>query len=71
MTFDNEPSFNDIILLLDPVTGLPGNALSRVMRVVSSDSDEELWEVVDKYNRTRIVTAGAEDGQWLEVELDP
>ena len=64
----NEPQFKDMIQLLDH-TGRPGNRVSYVQRVVSEDRDEELFEVIDSYQRSRIVTQGATDRQWIEVEL--
>jgi len=63
----NEPQVRDLIQLLGP-DGLPSETQTRVKSFVSYDRDEELFEVIDTWGRTRIITAGAQPREWLEVE---
>lgn len=66
---EDEPCINDVIYLLD-ATGKPDGRRTKVLRTLSEERDAELWEVVDKLGRTRIVTAGATVRQWIEVQQE-
>lgn len=65
----NEPQFNDEIVLLDIITGKPTNRASKILRVVAEDREMGMFEVVDRYNKTLIVTATENPRSWLEVDL--
>lgn len=64
----NEPCCGDRIMLL-AADGSPANKTTKVKSVISEDREEELWEVVDSFNQTRIITGYTEDIQWIEVAL--
>lgn len=63
----DEPEVRDYIRLLD-LLGEPSQKVVRIKQVIANDPREELWEVIDEYNQTRIITE-SEDG-WLEVNLE-
>lgn len=63
-----EPQPRDLIQLLNP-SGDPSDTWSRVKSFVSYDRDEELFEVIDTWGRVRIITAGSQPREWLEVDL--
>lgn len=62
----NDPQYGEEIYLCGP-DGEPNGKISKVKSVVSEDRKLELWEVIDTFNATRIITWGAQG--WVEVEL--
>lgn len=63
-----EPCQGDEIRLIGP-SGEPNGIVTRVKRVLSEDPDEDLWEVLDKFNQVRFITKTDKEDEWLEVEL--
>lgn len=67
-TQDHEPAPGELIALLD-ADGYPHARFSKVKAVISEDREEALFEVVDSYNATRIITEFTDECPWVEVEL--
>ena len=65
----NEPAPGEQIMLIGP-DSLPNNKLARVKAVISEDRNEGLFEVIDSFNATRIITEYTEEVPWIEVEYD-
>lgn len=62
----SEPQPGDFIHLLS--NGIPSETLTRVRQILSEDPNQELYEVRDSWNQTRIITA-ASPNHWLEVDI--
>lgn len=61
-----EPHQGDEIIHLD-ADGQPSEKMTKVKAILSEDRDEELYEVIDNYNQTLIITRLSETS-WIEVD---
>lgn len=65
----NEPAPGERFMLIG-ADGMPNNKLGKVKAVVSEDRAEGLFEIIDNFNATRIITEYTDDIPWIEVEYD-